>query len=192
MASEAGITQETALGRPMDSLGGIALGRPNRPEDVAELIASLVSDRASSIVGAEHVIDGGTHLPSDPPTTHRTVMPEQQPRTTAPQTLPATITRYLKAHRAHDTATAVTAFTDDATVTDDGRTYQGTSAIERWLSRSASEFTYTIDLTGAQQIDATHYIATHHLEGNFPGGSVDLRYQFTLRDTLIETLVIEV
>jgi len=60
LASQRGVDEITARQGLMDSLGGIPIGRPNRPEEVAELIAFLVSDRAASIHGAEYLIDGGT------------------------------------------------------------------------------------------------------------------------------------
>ena len=50
----------TARQKLMDMLGGIPLGGPNRPEEVAELVAFAASDRASALTGTEIVIDGGT------------------------------------------------------------------------------------------------------------------------------------
>lgn len=60
IAEQAGITYDEAVQVIMNSLGGIPLGRPAVPEEVADLIAFLASDRAASITGTEHVIDGGT------------------------------------------------------------------------------------------------------------------------------------
>lgn len=44
----------------MDSLGGIPIGRPSSPQEVANLVAFLASDRAATITGTEYLIDGGT------------------------------------------------------------------------------------------------------------------------------------
>ena len=56
----AGVSEEAARQRIMDMLGGIPVGRPGRPEEVAELVAFLASDRAAYISGVDYVIDGGT------------------------------------------------------------------------------------------------------------------------------------
>ena len=60
LAEQTGTSTDMARRSLMDSLGGIPIGRPGRPEEVAELVAFLVSDRAASIHGSEYVIDGGT------------------------------------------------------------------------------------------------------------------------------------
>jgi NAD(P)-dependent dehydrogenase (short-subunit alcohol dehydrogenase family) len=60
LAAEAGSDEKTAREGLMDSLGGIPIGRPAKPSEVADLIAFLVSPLAASITGSEYVIDGGT------------------------------------------------------------------------------------------------------------------------------------
>lgn len=60
LAAQAGTDYEGGKRMVMDALGGIPLGRPARPQEVADLIAFLASPRAASISGSEHRIDGGT------------------------------------------------------------------------------------------------------------------------------------
>lgn len=60
LAEMNGVDLPTARNAIMESIGGIPLGAPGRPRDVAELVGFLVSDRAAYITGAELVIDGGS------------------------------------------------------------------------------------------------------------------------------------
>jgi len=60
LAESSGTSIEEATKGVMDSLGGIPMGRPAEPQDVAELVGFLVSPRAAYLSGTEYVIDGGT------------------------------------------------------------------------------------------------------------------------------------
>jgi hypothetical protein len=103
---------------------------------------------------------------------------------------PDVVRRYFAAHDRRDTEAALAAFTPDARVRDDGRDYAGADQIRDWLARASTEFTYTRTLIDATEIDASRWLVVNRLEGNFPGGVVDLRYQFTLTGELISELVI--
>ena len=60
LAEQTGTDYEGGKQVIMNGLGGIPLGRPAKPEEVADLIAFLASPRAASITGTEYIIDGGT------------------------------------------------------------------------------------------------------------------------------------
>jgi hypothetical protein len=102
--------------------------------------------------------------------------------------LPDIITTFQQAHDRHDTDGAVATFVDDATVVDDGRTYTGTSEIRAWLDRAASEYTYTRSLIGVDDHGDGTFTVRNHLEGDFPGGEVDLQYRFEVQGDLIRSL----
>lgn len=60
LAEQAGTDYEGGKQIIMGALGGIPLGRPSTPAEVANLIAFVASPLAGSITGTEFVIDGGT------------------------------------------------------------------------------------------------------------------------------------
>ena len=81
-------------------------------------------------------------------------------------------------------------FVDDAVVIDDGQTSRGTNEIRAWRENVASVYEYTTELVGLQPAGAGEYVAHVRLEGNFPGGTVDLRYRFTVDGDAIRRIAI--
>jgi hypothetical protein len=107
-----------------------------------------------------------------------------------PSQPPAVVLSYLAAHAARDVDTAARSFAPSAVVTDEGRTYRGTREVLEFLRSAGGQFTYTTELIGAERIDDAHWVATNRLEGDFPGGVVELRYRFAVVDGLVTELVI--
>jgi uncharacterized protein (TIGR02246 family) len=103
---------------------------------------------------------------------------------------PDVVTRYFNAQAARDFDTLATLFAEDAVVVDEGKTRRGTNEIRAWRENVASVYEYTTEVAGVESAGAGKYVARVHLEGNFPGGTVDLRYRFTLDGDHIRRLEI--
>ena len=104
--------------------------------------------------------------------------------------LPDVIIRYQDAHDRHDTAAALSTFAPDARVVDENREYRGSDEIRHWLRTAAREFTYTRTFVSAEAPTTDTWLVLNHLDGDFPGGAVDLRYKFVLTGDLIAELLI--
>jgi hypothetical protein len=70
----------------------------------------------------------------------------------------------------------------------------GHPPIRRWRATVATAYQYTVQVTGAKALGETDGVERHdvhiRLEGNFPGGEVDLTDRFALRDGRIVSLEI--
>ena len=112
------------------------------------------------------------------------------PTSIEPDQLPATARGFLAAHLARETDAALRAFTPSAVVVDEGRTFRGTDEIRGFLRHAGAGFTFTTRLVGAERVDDDHWVAVNRLEGDFPGGVVELRYRFGMDGDRIAELVI--
>ena len=103
--------------------------------------------------------------------------------------VPYVVRRYFELDP-NDVDGFVSLFSHDATVVDEGKTYQGLGEIRAWRTGPATTYTYTTDVLGLEVRSASRYLVTGRLTGNFPGGTVDLTCDFAVTSDLISRLVI--
>jgi ketosteroid isomerase-like protein len=107
-----------------------------------------------------------------------------------PTNLPEVISRYFERDADRDIDSIVDLFADDATVIDEGEERQGTAEIRAWQTGAASKYTYKTEITATKALGSDRYLVTGRLTGNFPGGTADLNWDFTIADQHITQLVI--
>jgi hypothetical protein len=100
------------------------------------------------------------------------------------------IRRYFELDADRDIESSVALFGDDATVVDEGETRHGIAEIRAWQLGPASRYTYTTEVLDTVAIAEDRYVVTGRLTGNFPGGSAELKWDFTVAGGRIRRLVI--
>jgi hypothetical protein len=100
--------------------------------------------------------------------------------------LPPVISRYFTAAEVGNVDALVGCFADDAVVADEDRTWRGHAGIRTWRETVATVYEYTLEVLGTEPHGQAGGVEGHdvrtRLEGNFPGGTVDLTYRFGLGD----------
>ncbi len=101
------------------------------------------------------------------------------------------ITRYFEADARRDIDAIVALFTNEAVVVDEGQTYHGTAQIRGWQEGAASRYQYTTEVSGTERTGEESYLVTGRLTGNFPSGTAELQWRFTVQGDLISRLEID-
>ena len=108
--------------------------------------------------------------------------------------LPTIISEYFAAADRGDVDAIVACFANDATVLDEDQEWHGHAGIRQWRTKVATAYEYTVEVRRAVDRGEVDGVERHdvytHLEGNFPGGTVDLTNRFGLRDGRITRLEI--
>lgn len=104
--------------------------------------------------------------------------------------VPEVVRRYFVLDADREIESIVALFTDDATVIDEGETRNGTTAIRAWQTGPASQYTYTTDVLATDAPNPDQFVVTGRLTGNFPGGTAELKWNFTVVGDRISELII--
>jgi ketosteroid isomerase-like protein len=101
------------------------------------------------------------------------------PDEATPEPAPDVVSRYFEADARRDAEAILSLFADDATVVDEGRTWRGRAEIHDWRLGPASKYEYTTTVARIDRIDGDHYRASGRIDGNFPGATAELTWDFS-------------
>jgi ketosteroid isomerase-like protein len=103
---------------------------------------------------------------------------------------PDVVSRYFERDAQRDVEAIVALFSADATVVDEGEARRGKAEIRAWQLGAASKYEYETDVLSGEALGADRYLVTGRLTGSCPGGTAQLRWDFTVAGDLIRHLVI--
>ena len=104
--------------------------------------------------------------------------------------VPRPVMRYFEADAVRDIEAILALFVEDAAVLDEGQTWSGSDGIRAWQHGPASRYQYTTEVANIVPTSEGRYRATGRLEGNFPGGTANLNWDFTIAGERISRLEI--
>ena len=106
-----------------------------------------------------------------------------------PISLPKPIAAYFAAEKAGDASAVARCFMDDGVVRDEGGTFTGRAAIERWNAGARAKYHHTVAPLSVTESDGTIAILAR-VSGDFPGSPVELQHAFRLDGDQIASLEI--
>ncbi len=103
--------------------------------------------------------------------------------------LPRVLADYFAATNAHDVGVMIAAFTEDATVHDEGRDHIGVVAIRAWMKETIEKYDYKVEPVESSR-NGSRAVVLVSLRGKFPGSPITLQYDFTLSGERVARLEI--
>ena len=102
---------------------------------------------------------------------------------------PAPVERYIQIANSGTAEAASECFAPDATVYDEGQTYEGMAAIRNWMTATKKKYGHTVvPLQLAER--GGQSVLKARLTGNFPGSPITVNFSFVLADEKIHSLEI--
>ena len=103
--------------------------------------------------------------------------------------LPKPIAAYFAAEKAGDAGALAGCFANNGVVHDEGGSFTGRAAIERWNATARAKYHHTVVPLSATDGDGA-VVVLCRVAGEFPGSPVELQHVFRLDDETIASLEI--